>query len=369
MSGNYDNIVKPKRYIQFNDLVFSGVKSIGNQSESLSLRESKTSRTFSHGSYVANRGEVSYVSDNSISLEVALQTSKWGEDHVKAHYEFILQQLMTPGKLWAIQTGLQLVWANCYVTSIQPRNEWVITDDNYLVFNIELDNPDGVWYKANDLNIFLEPYDQCDFLEMKASCLGKDRFCCNANMNCSKACECCEGQCKSMCDMVGLCEMRSNVQFMNDFFDECNSKWRVVYNCEMAKLSGRRLADLYPHAICDTCVNDTLSGSFMSHTVLPSGKWNVAVMGDLKDPEFFLNDQQISVKGEYKGVFILSHTGEMKFARSWECIEYDYDTVDIANLKLCVSSPKVKAGRNNISVSGITSDTACIYVDYGALTL
>lgn len=89
--GCYDNINKPKRYIQFNDLVFSGRKSIDEQSESISLREFKTARTFWHGSYVGNRGDISLIDSNSISLTIALPTTHWNDEHVKAHYGFIMK--------------------------------------------------------------------------------------------------------------------------------------------------------------------------------------------------------------------------------------------------------------------------------------
>lgn len=366
MAECFTNTVKPKRYIQFNDLVFTGRKSIDSQSESLSLRESKTSRTFTHGSYVANRGKMSLIDNNTISLQIALRTNHWYEEHVQAHYDFIMQQLMTPGKLWAIQTGLQLVWCNAYVTSIEHKNDWVVTDDGYLVFSVEFDNPDGVWYKADEAKTFLEDYSMCDFLAMKASCLGKHRLCCNETLNCNQVCECCESSCEDMSGMVDMCTMKNDMQFYEDFFEECNSKWRVVYNCEKAKLMGK---DKYPHTICDVCVNDTITGSFLSMTTLDSPKWSMAIMGIFKDPVIYLNDRKMEILGEYNGVLTFNYKGEIRFAKSWECIEYAYEEIDLTQLNICEPLPSVKAGRNNISLSGVTGDTACIYIDYERVTV
>lgn len=364
-----DNIVKPKRYIQFNDLVFSGTGSIDEQTESISLRENKTSRTFANGSYVSNTSEVSLVADNAISLKIALPTNNWSEEHIQAHYDFIMEQLMTPGKLWAIQTGMQLVWANCYVTSIQPNKQWVVTDDDYLVFSIELDNPDGVWYKADETKVYLEPYDTCDFLDMKASCLGQSRFCCSEPILCNTYCECCEDKCADMCDMVDLCSAQSDISFMNDFFEECNSRWRVVYNCEKAKKDGKNLADLYPHTICDGCINDVFSGSFMSTTVLPSSKWSIAIMGIFKDPIIRLNHAEVAIKGEYNGVLAIDYTGRIKFGKSWECMEFDYKEIPLNMLKLCANRPVVKKGRNDVSILGVVKDFACFYINYESVTV
>lgn len=364
-----DNISKPKRYIQFNDLVFSGRKSIDEQSESISLRESKTSRTFANGSYVANVGEKLLVDSNTISLKVALQTHTWSEEHVQAHYDFIMEQLMTPGKLWAVQTGLQLVWCNAYVTSIQHSKNWVVTDDGYLVFSVEFDNPDGVWYKAEETKVFLEPFDQCDFLDMKASCLGQSRFCCNNGLQCNDYCECCDNKCEEMGDMVDLCAIQADTSFINDFFEECNSSWRVVYNCEKVKKSAKDPSDLYPHTVCNLCVNDYFGGVFYSNTVLDSYKWSIALMGNFQDPVIRLNQVDISIKGTYSGVLTIDYTGRIRYASSWECMEFGYKEVSLSNLKLCADIAYVKKGLNQVAVTGVTSEYACFYIDYERVTV
>lgn len=364
-----ENFTKPKRFIQFNDLVFLGRKSIDEQSESISLRESKTSRTFTNGSYVGNLGEKSLIDSNSISLKIALRTHNWSEEHVQAHYDFLMEQLMTPGKLWAVQTGLQLVWCNAYVTSIQPQKEWVITDDDYLVFSVEFDNPDGVWYKADEAKTFLEPFDNCDFLDMKASCLGKSRHCCNGLPNCDNLCECCEDDCKDMEGMIDLCVAQTNLKFMNDFFEECNSKWRVVYNCSRSKQCGKSLKDFYKNAVCDTCVNEVMNGEFLSDTVLDSHKWSFALEGDFKDPIVRINNIDFKIKGEYTGVLTADYTGTIKYAKSWECLEFSYKEISLSVLQLCAEMPYIKKGLNTVSVSGVVSESACIFIDYESVTV
>lgn len=364
-----DNILKPKRYIQFNDLVFSGTKSIDEQSESTSLRESKTSRTFTHGSYVANLGKMSIIDDNTISLKIALLTNNWSEEHIQVHYDFIIEQLMTPGKLWAIQTGLQLVWCNAYVTSIQNSKEWVVTDDDYLVFTVEFDNPDGVWYKANEDKVFLDDYSLCDFIDMKASCLYRSRLCCEEPVICTNFCECCDSKCEDMCDMIDFCTAQGDVKFMNDFFYECNAKWRIVYNCERAKKTGKELNSLYPHALCDVCINDVFSGKFISNTVLDSHKWGLALLGKFKDPTITLNGNRVTITGEYDGVLTIDYTGKIKTAPSWECIEFSYKEVSLSNLKLCEEFPVITKGQNTVEVTGVLSEYACVYIDYESVTM
>lgn len=360
--GCYDNVNKPKRYIQFNDLVFSGRKSVEEQSESLTLRENKTSRTFYHGSYVANRGEISYIDDNSISLSLAIPTSYWTEEHVRAHYQFIMRQLMTPGKLWAISSGLQLIWCNAYVTSIQNTKDWTVTDDDYLVFKVEFDNPDGLWYNAEEDKTFLEDYSDCDFLELKASCLGQSRLCCNEDTVCPCTCECCEYNLTELGEILSICDLSTDV--WNSFYEECDSKWRIVYNCCKAENDGKGLNDTYKHTICDICVNQILAGSFLSTTSIPTPKWSLAIMGEFKDPIIRLNDVDVQIKGEYNGVLAVDYTGAIHYASSWECMRYNYEEISLDLLNLCAEMPEVKDGLNTVSVYGVTSESACIYIDY-----
>ena len=363
-----ENFTKPKRYIQFNDLVFLGRKSIDEQSESISLRENKTSRTFANGSYVGNVSRKSLIDSNTISLKIALRTSTWSEEHIQSHYDFIMEQLLTPGKLWAVNTGLQLVWCNAYVTSIQPSKEWVVTDEDYLVFRVEFDNPDGVWYKADEAKTFLEPFDNCDFLDMKASCVAKSRHCCNGLPNCNNICECCEDDCSDLDGLIDLCVAQTDLSFINDFFNECNSSWRVIYNCSKGK-ECKSLKDFYKHAICDTCVNDVMTGSFISDTVLDSHKWSFALEGDFKDPIVRINDIDFKIKGEYSGVLTANYKGEIKYAKSWECIEYSYKEVSLSVLNICAEMPYIKKGINTVSVSGVTSESMCLFLDYESVTV
>lgn len=363
-----ENFTKPKRYIQFNDLVFLGRKSIDEQTESISLRENKTSRTFANGSYVGNVSNKSLIDSNTISLKIALRTNTWSEEHIQSHYDFIMEQLLTPGKLWAINTGLQLVWCNAYVTSIQPSKEWVVTDEDYLVFRVEFDNPDGVWYKADEAKTYLEPFENCDFLDMKASCVAKSRHCCNSLPNCNNICECCESDCPDLDGMVDFCSAQTNLKFINDFFNECNSSWRIVYNCSKGK-SCKSLKDFYKHTVCDNCVNEVMNGNFISDTVIDSHKWSFALDGEFKDPVVRINNIDFKIKGEYKGVLTANYKGEIRYAKSWECLEFSYKEVSLSVLTICAEMPYIKKGLNDVSVSGITSENACLFIDYESVTV
>lgn len=360
-SSDYRN--KPRRYIQFNDLVFTGTKSIEEQSESVAFRLNSTPRSFTHGSFVANQGHESIVDNNTISFRLALKTNTWSDENIRVHYDFIIRQLTMPGKLWAVSAGHQLIWCNAYLKSMEHRKNWVITDEGYLIFQVEFDNPDGVWYKANEHKTFFDRFDLCDFTQMKADCL-KAR-CCDDGQLCL-TCECCEDNCGEMLD---FCSADAGLDFEAEFFDQCDSKWRVVYNCQKARLEGKRIQDLYAHTICDMCLNGSLAGEFTSDTVLDSRKWNVAIFGKFKDPIITINDKDVQVKGEYNGVLTVDYRGEVRYATSWECLEYNYKRVPIDLIGFCSGGFRIRQGKNKASVYGVQSSSACLYIDYERVTL
>ena len=63
------------------------------------------------------------------------------------------------------------------------------------------------------------------------------------------------------------------------------------------------------------------------------------------------------------------YKGNVKYAKSWECLEFSYNEVSLDALRLCAEMPYVKKGLNTISVSGVVSESACIYLDYESVTI
>ena len=364
------NFTKPRRYIQYNDLVFSGRKSVQTQTESITVRSSKTARTFGHGSYSTNIGTKSYVDNNSISLQLAIKTNDWSQENVQVHRDFIMDELLTPGKLWAIDTGLQLIYCNAKVTSIQLTKDWVATDDGYLVFDVQFDNPDGIWYKANEHNIFLEEYSLCDFTDVKASCVEqyRNRLCCTYEIFCPDACECCESSCCDLDDMIDYCTAQENQAFCKDFFELCDSKWRVVYNCAKGR-QGKKLNEMYDQAVCKVCTTDILTGQFYSDTTLDTKQWNIAILGHFKDPIITINGVDMTLEGEYNGVITINYKGEIHYAQDWECIEYNYKVIPLSNLDICRDTFTIHRGMNTFSVYNLLGDSACFYATYERITI
>ena len=112
-----------------------------------------------------------------------------------------------------------------------------------------------------------------------------------------------------------------------------------------------------------------MTGDFLSTTVLDSHRWSFALEGDFKDPIVRLNDRDFKILGTYSGVLTADYKGNVKYAKSWECLEFSYNEVSLDALRLCAEMPYVKKGLNTISVSGVVSESACIYLDYESVTI
>lgn len=360
--------VQPRRYIQYNDLSFQGTSNVLNQSESFSLRVSKTARIFSDGSYVANQGNQLMVDNNTISLQLRLRTNNWSPENITVHRDFIMRELISPGKLWAIDTGYQLIWCNAYVTSVQLAKDWAVTDDNYLVFNVEFDNADGVWHKAKEQNVYLEEWDLCDFTQVKADCLESNSFCKNDDLVCVNNCECCESKCEDITGMLSYCDAQADQVFCREFFEECDSKYRIVYNCTKA-VDECNIEDTYAIRECSYCVNDVMVGEFYSDTVKDSGKWSVAVEGIFHNPVIEINGKTIKIKGDYNGVVTVDYQGNIRTAKNWNCMKYNYKEVDLDNLSFGGSKATIHNGMNHFSIAGVKSESVCMYMDVERLTV
>ena len=53
----------------------------------------------------------------------------------------------------------------------------------------------------------------------------------------------------------------------------------------------------------------------------------------------------------------------------WAVIEFSYKEVSLSVLTLCAETPYIKKGVNTVSVSGVESENACIFIDYEGVTV
>lgn len=365
-------VARPRRFIQYNDLVFEGTESINSApSETITTKYASTEYMFQNGSLATTNGRQVLIKDDKISLDLAIRTTDWDMINIQAHQDFIKDQLLTRGKLWAIDTGGQLIWADCILDSYTPTYEWTMRDDGYIQFQVSFTNPSGVWRKANGYTTWLLPYASCSFVNMIASCFVNatcQSFCMESSII-KGTCEDCLHGCCDLSNALSLCELSEEV--MTDFYDKCNSKWRIVHNCELGR---ETFGDerLWGEAHCDLCVDGSWADSFYSDTVVHSRRVNIILQGEFKDPSILINDTKVDLKGTYdKGYVSISSDGKVS---TFSCSSSHHcdsaEPISNEHITLCDNRWwSIQRGYNQIAIRGITSESFCVYIDYERITI
>lgn len=361
----------PRRFIQYNDLVFDGTESINSApSETISTKYGSTEFLFKHGSYVSTRDRQLLLKEDKITLDVAINTLDWDLDLVKAHVDFIRQQLITRGKLWAIDTGGTLIYTEVLLDSYSPTYEWTYRDDGYICFSLEFTNPSATWKKANGNTTWLLPYELCGFQNMLASCFENSdcQNCDNPAQTQRCYCEDCGLQCCELSNAYSLCELRGDIE--QDFFEKCSSKWRVVHNCEYGR---ETFGDdkLWGQAFCDGCVDNIFSEQFYADTALDVTNATVTLQGEFIDPEITINDYTVKLEGTFnQGYLSISSDGTIySFSEPWQLTCDESTKVSNSVLKLCDNQWwRIHRSFNQITVRGIISESFCVFINYERLT-
>ena len=367
-----DFVARPRRFIQYNDLVFSGTEAINSSpSETITTKYETTEYMFRNGSYWKITGDQVLLKDDKITLDISIRTTDWDMVNIQAHQDFIKDNLLTVGKLWAIDTGGQLIWCNAILDSYTPTYEWTMRDNGYLSFQVAFTNPDAVWHKADGYTTFLLPYADCNFVNMIASCF-QNATCqafCQTSRTLNGTCEDCAKDCCELSKAISLCEVQGDMWL--SFYQKCNSDYRIIHNCELGR---ERFGNerLWGESHCDACVDGAWSTKFYSDTVVESRDVTITLQGKFKDPRIMINDTMVKLKGTYdQGYLSISSTGLVQsFSCPTDALCGEAEVVSNENLTLCDNVWwHIKRGYNIISVDGVTSESFCVFIDYERLTI
>lgn len=365
------NVVRPRRFIQYNDLVFEGTESINaSPSETFTTKYHTTDYMFQNGALAKTNSQQVLLKDDKISLDLAIRTTDWSMEQIQAHQDFIKDNLLRPGKLWAIDTGGQLIWADCILDSYTPTYDWTLRDDGYILFQVAFTNPRAVWHKANGYTTWLMDYTSCNFVKMIASCYVNNTcpsFCMESNIV-EGACKDCESDCCNLNDAHSLCELSEDIR--TEFYDRCTSKWRIIHNCALGRETFGE-EKLLGEARCDTCVDGAWADTFYADTVVHSKKVNITLQGKFKDPSILINDTKVDLEGEYDGYVTISSEGKVYY---YQCVN-DFTCGEaelVSNEKLTLCDNRwwfIQRGFNQIAVRGIESESFCVFIDYERITI
>lgn len=311
-----------KRYLQFNNLVFDGYDMISSSDESTSFKVSSQSYSFGDGSYVPLKDENMFTEEGSVTLTLVLYMKKIPCEYREYYGRFAEQELVRPGKLWALKNN-EVIWAYAYVKNIHQVKSRQL---HRLEYDIEFGLPEGKWHKADKQKTFLLPYNVCTFMECKGyktiqPCSG------SPTGDCCEVCEqnrfeedmddrcfcCCVDEITA--DMA-LCYHLGDLQK----FTTCETPYQIVYDCNHADKFNHN--DYLGQKLCvkDKCDDSVIAGRFYSETDLITRDVGIVISGKMHNPWITINGNTNIINGDYDGDLIIEPSGDIYYKQG-ECCQ------------------------------------------------
>lgn len=306
-----------KRYLQFNDLVFDGYDMISESSEPVSIKApSSTAYSYGHGSYSPTKSDYVFIGESQVSMTITLKLKKIPCSYREQYVRFAEQELLKPGKLWAIKNG-EIIWTFARVNNINPilsgRRDEVEYDVEFVV-------PSGVWYKADKQKTFLLPYDVCSLMDCKgfadynpiANSRGSDDVCQISEDNkieMDERCGCC-------CSDEPTADMALGFH-LNELqaFYSCDTPYQLKYDCILAEQFN--LNPAFGKML--SASKGVISGRFYSDTDLPTDDVVITLYGDSVNPRITINGNTNIIEGEYGGKLEIHANGDVYYSESNCC--------------------------------------------------
>lgn len=310
-----------RRYIQFNDLVIDTYEMLDSASYSVSTKTSGQSYSYANGDYVVYNQETQLTEAANLSMTLKLSTKKLSCEQVRYYKDYMLYQLIKVGRLWAIQ-GDRLLWAWAHVASY---SEDVTTAEDSILVDVNFVIPQGNWYKADVMKVFLRPYEPCDFLECEdwrniPECRDLcGAHCPNCHMTGTSTCDVCNCGCEIAETDLPLCAAEDKLE---DFYKMCGNNYRILYDCkEGEKLYGEQMLGqkFCKKEICQSII----SGMIYSDSLQETDDLTITIIGKFKNPYLTINGNGMFIDGEYDGIMTIKPNYEVYFRKDEECCE-DY---------------------------------------------
>lgn len=352
-----------RKYLQFNDLVFDSYTV--DLDYSVSFRNTTVPYSYVNGALPIMTRGTQLVDAQTLSLTLSLSAGSIPCDQWIYFKDYILDNIIRPGRLWAIE-GDKVLWAYAYVSDYTE-----IYDNSTGVFEIGVTFVvyEGFWHISDKRKTFLYPYSPCHFNVDNKYQKARGDCCCGGCPTIETLHKCV--QCLGDCDN----EMTENLCGMTDetidgLYEDCTPKYQLSYDCELAfkKWGAERLRG---YAICkEEYCEGTISGRFYADTLLDTETWELALVGKFKNPYIKFNGNTFLIRGEYDGVLTLYSTGDMTYQENDCCdpVELEQDLWEIPYGS--TFSMKVHHGWNTIYVE--TNDccsAACVYYKFDAITI
>ena len=282
-----------RHYVQFNDLILDDVT---ENDTPVSFKTNLQEYSYTHGSYSPKKSLSMLVNSSDTSLTIRVKMKKLPCDARPFYRDYVIGQLSTPGKMWAVQNNT-LIWAYAEVKSISEPSD--VRDDR-LEFEVDVSFPEGVWHKADLQRTFLKPWNICDFMDCHdfheiKPCLPLDGDCCKCGKeNHPLGCNCCD--CTGLSKDMALCYHTKELQG----FYSCDRDYQIVYSCE-----DKFFNDASNYIGVKMCTdNGTIAGRLYSNTDIPTGGITIRFSGVVTNPIIEINGNANQIKGTYQNLTI-----------------------------------------------------------------
>lgn len=356
--NNKPNIRLQKRLLQFNNLVFS-FADITSESYTSSFKGDSTPYTNAlHGSYYPSFGAWGKLSASEFEAELEVDFSKLecSSDYTR-YLRFIKRELARSGKLWAVQGGSEIIWANARVLSINEAINPQDTDVLHLTIQFEL--IDGFWVLASNTRTCITGFcvkDFVDFDENYCYSLEDMSGSCNSNgNNCLPCNKIAQDPLPSYIDCEPLCKY-SKTELSKMFSGTCPNNYVIRYDCDLEKRSfcydvswgeKKRLNNSGMN------YGNNTNWDFCSRTDIPTELVKVTLVGSFENPTVTINGRTVTIRGSFNNQAITIGEG-LEIYMSNDIMNPYENTTSLIDQATFSGAPyfQVFPGINTINVSG-----------------
>lgn len=317
MSTRTDNAIKPmrvqKRLLQFNSLPFA-YGDLSDESYTSTFKGTTQSYTNNaHGGYYPTLGEFGKLETTEMTATLSISTKKVSREDRVPFFKFIKRQLAKSGKLWAVQNGTDIIWANARVLSVNEVLGFK-SETDMLRLSVTFELIDGYWVMASKTRTFLceycpgnfqmfDPYYCWDINDLAGSCTDQNNGFCHP---CPEKLY--EPPVQIKCKAQPLCyypaiypkhnEQRDiHIPSLVDIFsDICPNNYFLNYDCEAEK--ERFCFDAtwgIKHRLHSNKVNNKTTIHFCSRTDLPTEMVRVRLLGEFSNPRVTINGDSVQI--------------------------------------------------------------------------
>ena len=352
------NIRLQKRLLQFNNLVFSYADITSENYTSSFKGESVPYTNALHGSYYPNFGAWGKMYASEFEAEVEIDFSDLGcEDNYVRYLRFIKRELARSGKLWAVQGGSEIIWANARVLSI---NEYITPGDtDVLHLTIQFELIDGFWILASTTRTCISEYcvpNFVDFDENYCYSLQDMTGSCNANgNNCLPCNKIATDPYPNEIPCQPLCKY-SKSDLITMFSRSCPNNYAIKYDCDMEKENfcyDASWGDKKRLNKTGMYYSNSTTWEFCSRTDIPTELVRITLVGNFENPVITINGRSVTIEGSFEDQAITIGEG-LEIYVSSDIKDPYATTTSLINQATFSGVPyfQMNPGINTITVSG-----------------